>query len=70
MAWVDFKKVYDMVQQNWKIHCLKIYKISDEIIQFIKKTMEIGRVELTAGRKSLAEANIHGCIFEKDVLSP
>ena len=27
MAWIDYKKAYDMVLQSWIIHCLKMYKI-------------------------------------------
>ena len=40
MAWIDFKKAYDMVLQSWMINCLKMYKISDEVINFIEKTMK------------------------------
>ena len=53
MAWIDYKRVYDMVPQSWIINCLKIYKISHEIISFIEKTMKNWRVELTAGGKKL-----------------
>ena len=70
MAWIDYKKAHDMVPQNWIINCLKMYKISDKVINFIKKTMKTWRVELTAGRKSLAEANIKRGIFQGDVLPP
>ena len=35
MAWIDNKKVYNVVPQTWIIECLKIYKISDQIINFI-----------------------------------
>ena len=45
-------------------------KIPDEVIQFIEKTMETCRVELTAGGKSLAEVKIQKGIFQKDALSP
>ena len=37
-----------------------MYNILDEVVNFIEKTMEIWRVELTAGGRSLAEAKIHG----------
>ena len=66
----DFKKAYDIVPQSWKLHCLKMYKILDEIRQFIEKTMETYRVELTAGGKSLAEVMIKQDIFQGDALSP
>ena len=39
MAWIDYKKAYDMVPQSWIIHCLKMYKISHEVINFIENTM-------------------------------
>ena len=49
MAWIDYKKVYHMVPQSWILHCLKIYKIPDQFIQFIGKTIQTWRVELIAG---------------------
>ena len=69
MAWIDYKKAYDMVPQSWIIHCLKMYKISHEVINFIEKTMQTWRVELTAGGRSLAETKIQRGIFQGDALS-
>ena len=70
MAWIDYKKAYDMVPQNWIINCLKMYKISHEVINFIEKTIKTWRVELTAGGRSLAETKIQRGIFQGDALSP
>ena len=70
MAWVDYKKAYDMVPPSWIIKCLKMYKISYEVINFIEKTMTTWRVELTAGGKSLVETKIVWSIFLGDALSP
>ena len=67
MAGIDYKKAYDMVPQSWIINCLKMYKISHEVINFIEKTW---RVELTAGGKSLAETKIQRGIFQGNALSP
>ena len=47
-----------------------MYKISDEIINFIDKTMKTWRVELTAGGRKLAETKIQRGIFQGDDLSP
>ena len=52
MSWIDYKKADDMVPQIWIIHCLKIFKISDEIINLIEKTTKTRRVELTVGGKA------------------
>ena len=70
MAWIDNKKAYDMVPQSWIINCLKMYKISDEVKNFIEKTMKTWRVELTAGGRSLAEAKVQRGIFQGDAQSP
>ena len=70
MTWIDYKKAYDMVPQSWIINCLKMYKISDEVIKFLEKTRKTWRVEVTAGERSLAEAKIQRGIFQGDALSP
>ena len=70
MAWIDYKKAYDMVPQSWIINYLKTYKILDEVINFIEKTMKTRRVQLAAGGKSLAEAKTQSGIFQGDALSP
>ena len=66
MAWIDYKTAYDMVPQSWIINCLEMYKISDEVINFIEKTL---KVELTAGERSLAEAKTQRGIFQGDTPS-
>ena len=47
-----------------------MYKISDEVKNFIEKAMKTWRVELTAEEKSLAETKIQRGIFRGDALSP
>ena len=63
MVRIDYKKAYDMIPQSWILHCLKMNKITDQIVQFIKKTMQTWRAELTAGGQSLAEVKIQRGIF-------
>ena len=58
MAWIDYKKAYDMLPPSWILHSLKMYKISHEVINFIEQTMKTWRVELTAGGRSIAETKI------------
>ena len=69
MARIDYKKAY-MVPQSWILHCLEMYKIPNHVIQFIEKTMQTWRVELTAGEKNFAEVKIQRGIFQGDALSP
>ena len=63
MAWIDYRKAYDMIPQSWIIDSPKLYKVSNKIIKFIAKTMKTWKVELTAGGKSLAEVKIQRGIF-------
>ena len=37
IALSDYKKACDMVHHSWIIHCLKIYKIFDEVINLSRK---------------------------------
>ena len=41
MALIDYKKAYNMVPQSWIMNCLRMYKISDEVINFIEKTWKV-----------------------------
>ena len=49
MAWIDYKKAYNMVTQSWIINCLKMYKISHEIITY--ENLECG---IDSRRKKLS----------------
>ena len=69
MTWIDYKNAY-MVPRRWIIHYLKMYKISDEVINYIENTMQTSRVELTAGGRNLAETKIQRGIYQGDALSP
>ena len=46
-----------------------MYTISHEVINFIEKTIQTWRVELTAGGRSLAETKLQRGIFQGDSLS-
>ena len=59
-----------MVLHSWIVNSLKMFKISDEVINFIEKTMKTWSVELTAGGRRLAEAKIQIGIFQGNDLSP
>ena len=70
LAWIDYKKAYDMVLLSSIINCLKMYIMSHEDTTFIEKTMKNWRVELPAGGRRLSEAKIQRSIFQGDALSP
>ena len=69
MAWINEKKAGCMVSQSWIIYCLKLYKLFDEVIKFIDKTMKNCRLKLNAGGTILAEVKNERGVFQGDTLS-
>ena len=70
LAWIDYKKAYDMVPHSWIIECLEIFKVSENITTLIRNSMKNWRVELTSMGEKLGEVNIRRGIFQGDSLSP
>ena len=40
MEWIYYRKMYDMIPQPWILVCLKMFKISKQVIDFITRTMK------------------------------
>lgn len=70
MAWVDYKKAYDMVPHSWILECLNLFGIADNVKQLIQTTMKSWRTELSACGELLGEVKINRGIFQGDTLSP
>ena len=60
---------YDIVLQSWIINNLKMYKISEEVTNLIKKTMKTWRAELAVGVENFTEAKNQRGIFQGDALT-
>ena len=70
IAWIDYKKAYDMVPHAWILQCLKILNVADNIRNMIEKSMRNWKVELTSGGETLGEVKINRVIFQGGSLSP
>ena len=70
MAWIDYKKAYDMVPYSWILESLELVQVSDNILKFVKRSMANWQTELTSCGESLAKVNIRRGIFQGDSLSP
>ena len=70
MAWIDYKKVYNMVPHSWIINCLEIVRINDKIRRLLAESMKLWKAGLTSGEENLREVNIRQEIFQGDSLSP
>ena len=70
MAWIDYKKAYDMVPHSWIIECLDLFGAAGNIKSFLKNSMEKRKVMLCSGNSELSEVEIKPGIFQGDCLSP
>ena len=70
LAWIEYKKAYDMVPHSWICQCLQICKISDNIRNLIERSMTKWKVELTSAGERLGEVKIKRGIFQGYSLSP
>ena len=63
MAWIDYKKAYEMVPHSWIIACLETVGINEKIRQLLAESMKSWWVEMTSGGENLGEVNIRRGIF-------
>ena len=70
MAWIDYKKAYDMVPHSWIMECLDLVGAADAVKCIIGESMKTWRTNLTANNNSLGKINIRRGIFQGDSLSP
>ena len=43
MAWIDYRKAYDMVSHSWISEILELAQVSDSILEFVKDQWQIGK---------------------------
>ena len=70
MAWVDYKKAYDMVPHSWIIDTMGMVGRADNIIGLIKQSMNKWKTNLYADGKLLGSVPIRRGIFQGDSFSP
>ena len=73
-AWIDYKKAFDSVPHEWIIKALEIFKISPQIVNFIKISMQSWSTSLIlshiGGSLTSNDIDISCGIFQGDSLSP
>ena len=65
MAWIDYKKSYDMVTHSRIIERLDLFGVAENIMSLLVNSMEKWKLMLCSG-----EVEIKWGIFEGDSLSP
>ena len=70
MAWVDYKKAYDMVPHLWLEECFRLFGIANNVDNLLLNSMKKWKTDLTFGGESFGEVKIKRGIFQGDSLSP
>ena len=70
MAWIDYRKAYDMLPHSWILETLGLIKVAQNIEDLLKRSMGDWRTVLTSGGEELGEVRIRRGIFQGDTLSP
>ena len=64
IAWIYYKKAYDMVSHSWIIECLYLFGVAENIKSLLVNSMENWKVMLCSGNSELGEVEIMGGIFQ------
>ena len=70
MAWVDYKKAYDMVPHSWILEVVGMMGIAENVCQLLRQRMGHWKTMLTASDQNLETVQIRRGIFQGDSLSP
>ena len=70
MAWIDYKKAYDMVPHSWIKECLDLFGVAENIKTLLVNSREKWRVMLCARNSELGVAGNEQSIFLGNFLSP
>ena len=70
MAWIDYKKAYDMVPHSCIIEYLDLFGVAENIKSLLVISIENWKVILCSGNSELGEVKIKRGIFQGDSLSP
>ena len=68
MAWIDYKKAYNMVPHSWIIECLGLFGVAENIKSSLVNSMKKWKVILCSGNSELGEVEIKRGISPRDSL--
>lgn len=70
IAWIDYRKAYDMLPHSWILETLGMMKVAKNVETMLRGSMPKWTTELTSNGEMLGEVGIRRGIFQGDSLSP
>ena len=53
VAWIDYKKAYDMAPHSWIVEYVGMFGVSEQIKNLLSDSMKAWKVDLTCNNQSL-----------------
>lgn len=69
MAWIDYKKAFDLVPPSWILECIRMFGIAQNMVGLIQNSMKQRRTVLTAGSEVLLAKSISEEEYFKETAS-
>ena len=70
MAWIDYKQAYDLVPHRWINERMEMFRIAENLRNFLGRSREHWKLPLTSNGEVLGEVDVKRGIFQGDSLSP
>ena len=70
MAWIEFRKSYEMVLHSWMIKSLELAGAAKNVVNLLKKPVKNWKTNLICSNTELGAVDINRGIFQGDSLSP
>ena len=70
MAWINYKKAYDMVPHSWIIESINSFGVAENIKSLLLNSMGKRKVMLCSGNSELGDVETKLGIFQGNSLSP
>lgn len=70
MAWIDYRKAYDMIPHPWIIKVMSLTKVAGNLERFVANSMSAWKTNLACNGESLGSVKIMRGIFQGDSFSP
>ena len=70
VAWIDYRKTYDMVSHSSIQKCIEMFGVAVNVRSFVNTSMKQWNTKLTASNQRLENVKIKRGIFQGDSLSP
>ena len=69
VAWIDYRKTYDIVPHSSIEKCMEMFGVAVNVKSFVTASMKQWKTELTASNQRLGNVKIRCGVFQSDSLS-